>query len=196
MNPKLKITLTKKLAIASLPLVGILLIAFSYMACSKENSNETNSSAFVLKSSEIQSDSLLPKEYTCDSESSTLPLQWSGFPYGTKYFALIMHHEASATDIHWYWVMYNIPVSVQSLEKNVSGIGILGNNSVNGNIGYAPPCSQGPGPKRYTFTIYALSEPAILRVPPSEVSREVLLEAIKDITIASASLTVIYSRDI
>jgi Raf kinase inhibitor-like YbhB/YbcL family protein len=196
MKPILKITLTKKLAIASLPLVGILLIAFSYMACSKENSNETNSSAFVLKSSEIQPDSLLPKEYTCDGESSTLPLSWNGFPEDTKYFALIMHHEASVTDIHWYWVMYNIPVSVQSLEKNVTGIGILGNNSVNGNIGYAPPCSQGPGSKRYTFTIYALSEPATLTVPASEVSREVLLQAIKNITLASATLTVIYSRDV
>jgi phosphatidylethanolamine-binding protein (PEBP) family uncharacterized protein len=196
MNSKLKITLIKKLAVTCLPIIGILFIAFSYAACSKENSNETISSPFVLKSPEIQSDSLLPKEYSCDGESSTLPLSWNGFPDGTKYFALIMHHEASATDIHWYWVLYNIPVSVTSLAKNTSGIGTLGNNSVNGNIGYAPPCSQGPGPKRYIYTIYALSEPATITVPASEVNREVLLGVIKDITISSATLTVVYSRDI
>jgi phosphatidylethanolamine-binding protein (PEBP) family uncharacterized protein len=107
-----------------------------------------------------------------------------------------MHHEASATDIHWYWVIYNIPPSVTSLAKNVAGVGILGNNSVNGNIGYAPPCSQGPGPKKYVFTLYALSEEPVLSVSAFEVTRAVLLDAIKDITISSTTLTVVYSRQI
>jgi len=196
MRPILKIQHAREFTVGCLSLIGILLIAYACKACSKENNNETISSAFALKSSEIQSDSLLPKEYTCDGESSTLPLEWSGFPVGTRYFALVMHHEASVTDIHWYWVLYNIPLTVQSLEKNTTGIGTLGNNSVNGNIGYAPPCSQGPGVKSYVYTIYALSEPIALTVPASEVNREILLEAIKKITLASATLIVVYSRDI
>lgn len=107
-----------------------------------------------------------------------------------------MHHEASPTDIHWYWVMYNIPADLQSLAKNVTGVGTLGINSVNSNVGYAPPCSQGPGAKKYTFTLYALSEQVSLSVPNAEVTRDVLLEAIKNITLASTTLTVVYSRDI
>lgn len=166
------------------------------LACQKQTPLESVDSIFILTSSEIKQDSLLPKEYTCDGESATLPLEWDGFPENTKSFALMIRHEASPTDIHWYWVLYDIPSSVHSFPKNVSGIGTLGNNSVNGKTEYAPPCSQGPGPKKYTYTIYALSEVVNLSVPNSEVSREVLLDAIKDITLASATLDVIYSRDI
>jgi Raf kinase inhibitor-like YbhB/YbcL family protein len=166
------------------------------LACQKQTPFESVDSIFILTSSEIKQDSLLPKEYTCDGESATLPLEWDGFPEDTKSFALIMHHEASPIDIHWYWVLYDIPSSIHGLPKNVSGIGILGNNSLNGKTEYAPPCSQGPGPKKYTYTIYALSKAVNLSVPNSEVSRVVLLDAIKDITLASATLNVIYSRDI
>jgi len=196
MNSLIKIIRRNLLLFSWLPVMIIVMITVSGAACSKESSNETDSTGFILTSPEILSDSLLPKEYTCDGESATLPLRWSGAPEGTKYFALIMHHEASATDIHWYWVLYNIPLSVQSLEKNISGIGTLGNNSVNGNTAYAPPCSQGPGAKLYTYTLYALSQPVTVTVPASEVSREVLLEAIKNTTLSTTTLTVVYSREL
>jgi len=170
-------------------------IPLTLVACEKQNPVDSVDVNFKLSSPDIKQDSLLPREYTCDGESATLPLEWIGFPESTKCFALVMHHKASPTYIHWYWVLYDIPLSVQSLPKNVARIGILGNNSVNGNTEYAPPCSKGPGPKEYIYTIYALSDSVSLTVPHSEVSREVLLEAIKNITISSATLTVIYSRD-
>lgn len=175
----------------------ISLCIYSLSGCNKENDSiNEEESVFKLSSSEIGPDSLLPAEYTCDGNSSTLPLGWSGFPDNTACFALIMHHEASPTDIHWYWVVYNISPTVHSLPKNMTGIGILGNNSVNDEIGYAPPCSQGPGPKKYIYTVYALSDAVSLSVPEAEVSRAVLLNAIKNITLANATLTVIYSRKI
>jgi formylglycine-generating enzyme required for sulfatase activity len=95
---------------------------------------------------------------------------------------------------HWYWVLYDIPASVHGLAKNVSGVGTLGNNSVNGKTAYAPPCSQGPGSKSYTYTLYALSAAPQFTVPASQVSREVLLAAIKDRVLASAELHVTYTR--
>lgn len=158
--------------------------------------DENTSAIFELKSSVISNDSLLPVEYTCDGLSETLPLEWSGYPARTRYFALIMYTIASPTDIHWYWVLYNIPVSVNILAKNSAGTGTLGNNSVNGMAAYAPPCSQGPGFKKYILTIYALTDSVTTTVPPSEVSMNILVEAIKGITVASASLTVKYSRNI
>ena len=104
-----------------------------------------------------------------------------------------MHHVAPDT-IHWYWVLYNIPADITSLAKNTTGIGTLGNNSVNGNTAYAPPCSQGPGDKIYIYTVYALSAQPQFSVPASQVSRDVLLEAIQNITLASAKLHVVYAR--
>jgi phosphatidylethanolamine-binding protein (PEBP) family uncharacterized protein len=147
-----------------------------------------------LTSPDIKADGLLPMEYTCDGASSTLALEWSGAPAGTKSYAVTMHHLAGPDDIHWYWEVYDIPASVTSLPKNMTGIGVLGNNSVNGQLAYTPPCSKGPGPKEYIYTVYALSADPQFTVPASQVNRAVLLDAIQDITLDSAELHVIYSR--
>jgi Raf kinase inhibitor-like YbhB/YbcL family protein len=172
------------------------LAALVTLSCEKRADQSSPTGEFRLFSPEVGTDSLLPQAYTCDGESATLPLAWTGVPAGTRAFALSMYHVASPEDIHWYWILYNIPASVGLLPKNVSGIGTLGNNSVNDNIGYAPPCSQGPGPKEYVFTLYALSDTMVTTISQNEVSRQVLLNSIGGITIDSASLTVIYSRDV
>lgn len=153
-----------------------------------------SNSGFILTSPEVVEGGLLPKDYTGDGSSATLPLAWSGAPSGTRSFALIMHHVAP-DGIKWYWVLYNIPADVTSLPRNVQGVGTLGSNSVNPRVGYAPPHSKGPGPKKYTYTIYALSAPPEIAVPPARISRDVLLAAMKGLVLASAELNVIYSRE-
>ncbi len=153
-----------------------------------------NDSTFVMRSLEVVEGGMLPQEYTCDGSSTTLPLEWSCVPAGTKSLALIMHTIPGPNESHWYWVLYNIPPETKGLAKNVSCAGTPGNNSVNGRTEYAPPCSKGPGAKKYTYTIYALSAPPQFNVSPDKVSRDVLLSAIEDRTIDSAELNVYYSR--
>jgi phosphatidylethanolamine-binding protein (PEBP) family uncharacterized protein len=150
-------------------------------------------STFVLTTPEVIDGGMLPKEYTCDGSSATLPLEWSGVPSGTKSLAVVMHTIPGPNESHWYWVLYNIPADTKALAKNVTGIGNFGNNSINGKTEYAPPCSKGPGPKLYTYTIYALSAPPQFDVPASQVSRDILLSAIKDRTLDTAELNVYYS---
>lgn len=154
----------------------------------------STSNGFTLASPDLPTDGRLPVEYTCDGDGSTLALTWSGAPAETLSYAVIMHHVAAPDDIHWYWVLYDIPASVASLPKNVSGVGMLGNNINNGLAEYSPPCSQGPGDKEYIYTVYALSAQPQISVPASEVNRAALLDAIKDITLTSAELHVIYAR--
>ena len=154
----------------------------------------SNLESFTLTSPEVAEGGALPAEYTCDGTSSTLSLSWSDAPAGTQSFAVVMHHIASPEDIHWYWIIFDIPSVVTSLPKNSSGIGMLGTNSVNGKTAYAPPCSKGPGLKVYTYTVYALSAVPQFSVPASQVDRAKLLVAIEDITLASAELLVTYTR--
>jgi Raf kinase inhibitor-like YbhB/YbcL family protein len=135
----------------------------------------------------------LPAEFTADGASATLPLEWNGAPAGTKSYALIMHHEAP-DQTKWYWILYNIPADTQKLPKNVKGVGTAGNNSVNERPEYAPPRSKGPGPKAYIYTVYALAAPPEITGPPAKVNREVLLAAMRDKILASAQLSVVYSR--
>jgi gluconolactonase len=155
-------------------------------------SNASNVNGFVLTSPDLTEGNRLPVEYTCDGASSTLALAWSGSPAGTQGYAVIMHHVAPDNAIHWYWVVYDIPADVTSFAKNMTGIVSLGTNSVNDQNAYAPPCSKGPGDKEYIYSVYALS--AQPQITTSPVNRAALLDGIKDITLASAELHVVYAR--
>ncbi len=150
-------------------------------------------SGFSLTSPVVDDGGQLPVEFTGDGAGATLPLEWSGAPKGTKSFALIMHHIAP-DKTKWYWIIYNIPAKVKKLSRNVKGVGILGNNSVNGRREYAPPHSKGPGAKKYVYTLYALSGEPELSVKPAAVNREVLLSAMKKLILGKAEMSVIYER--
>jgi phosphatidylethanolamine-binding protein (PEBP) family uncharacterized protein len=151
-------------------------------------------SGFVLTSPDVLEGGALPVEYTCDGLSATLPLIWSKSPAGAARFAVIMHHVSGPGDSHWYYVDYNIPAGVSGLPKNGPGGGTLGGNSVNNLGGYAPPCSKGPGAKRYTYTVYALSKTISIDTPAPQISRDILLAAMQGSVLASAELNVIYTR--
>jgi phosphatidylethanolamine-binding protein (PEBP) family uncharacterized protein len=172
--------------------------AFMFLACScRDGATPAGSPSaidFELASPVVAEGGMLPVEYTCDGEGATLPLSWTGAPAGTQSLAVIMHHVASPTDIHWYWVLFDLPPVLDSLPENVSGLGRLGNNSVNGHPEYSPPCSQGPGQKMYTYTLYALSCAPAITIPDSLVSRAALLAAIAGTVLDSAMLHVTYTR--
>ena len=156
--------------------------------------NAKRSGNFRLTSSVVTNGGALPVEFTGDGASASPPLEWNGAPAGTKCFAVIMDHFPGPGDVKWYWTLYNIPADFHSLPKNVRGIGTLGNNSVNRQLGYAPPHSKGPGVKNYFITVYALSAPVEISLPPSQVNRNVLLNAMKDKILDSAQLKVTYDR--
>ena len=157
------------------------------------NFTPKRSGNFSLQSSAVINGGALPAEFTGDGAGSTLPLVWTGTPAGTKSYALVMDHLAPGNVMKCYWTMWDIPASVTRLPKNAQGIGKLG-PGFKGQIGYEPPHSQGPGPKTYVLTVYALSAPAQLNQPAREVTREVLLAAIKDSILDSAELKVVYDR--
>ena len=171
----------------------IALLSACAMAGKADSPAAPGAHAFVLRSPAVEDGGQLPVEYTGDGESATLPLEWRGAPSGTRSFALIMHHIAPDMT-KWYWIIYDIPAKTKSLAKNVKGAGTLGNNSVNGKIGYAPPHSKGPGPKKYIYTLYALSAPPKISVKQEKVNREVLLSAMKGLILGTAELSVIYTR--
>ena len=150
-------------------------------------------SAFVLRSAAVTEGGTLPKEFTGEGDGATPPLEWSGAPAGTQSYALIMHHTNHGETMS-YWVLYNIPASVQSLTKGVKGVGTLGISSRSERAGYVPPRSKGPGSRTYVFTLYALSSPPALNLRASEAGHEALLAVIKDKVLASADLSTTHTR--
>ena len=151
--------------------------------------------AFVLTSPEVADGGNLPIDYTGDGSGATPPLAWQGAPAATQSYALIMEHLAPGNVMKSYWVVWDIPTTVTSLPKNVKDVGKVG-ISFKGQLGYEPPHSQGPGPKTYVLSVYALSAPVQISQQPREVTREVLLTAMKDKVLASASLHVVNTRGV
>jgi phosphatidylethanolamine-binding protein (PEBP) family uncharacterized protein len=149
--------------------------------------------SFTLTSPDMVAGGAMPVAFTCDGQSQTPSLSWTSGPTGTMGYAIVMHHSPGPGDTHWYWVVYNIPLTTTKVAAGASAPGTLGTNSVNSQLAYAPPCSKGPGLKTYTYTAYALSATPSFTAG-TKVSRDVLLAAISNITLASSSLDVTYDR--
>lgn len=136
----------------------------------------------------------LPAEYTCDGAGVSPALSWSNAPSGTREFALLMTTLPGDGTTKWNWVLYAIPASASALARNSAGVGTAGVGSDGPQAAYQPPCSQGPGAKLYTFTLYALSAAPALPASASQVTGPVLTAAVASITLGSASLKLSYTR--
>jgi len=132
----------------------------------------------------------LPVDYTGDGSGVSMPVNWTGLPTRTKSLALSLWHEAPDQKKS-YWIVYNIPPTVQGLPENAQNIGTVGYNDQN-RAQYKPMMSKGGGVKEYNITVFALSaEPAFTT---DKVTRADLLKAIEGITLAYDTLTYTYER--
>jgi phosphatidylethanolamine-binding protein (PEBP) family uncharacterized protein len=149
---------------------------------------------FVLTSDAGPDGGTIPDEYSCDGSGSSPALSWSGAPEGTREFALMMTTLPVDGSTRWNWVLYHIPGTATGIARNGSSIGTLGTGSHGTVMMYDPPCSQGPGAKLYTFTLYALSASPDLTAGPEQVTGPVLTDAISSITLAQTSLNLNHAR--
>ena len=104
---------------------------FTLSACDDSNfelEQQTHINEFVLSSSAMADGDSLPTIYTCDGDSLSPPLTWHGAPEATKYYALVMHHDAPE-GVHWYWTLYDINADTTQVKAGES-LGQVGSNSV------------------------------------------------------------------
>lgn len=149
---------------------------------------------FTLTSPAVVDGGTLPVDYTCDGEGASPALTWANPPARTSEFALLMSTQPGDGTTKWNWVLYGIPAAAAGLPRNSTGVGTPGVGSDGPSAAYQPPCSQGPGAKVYTFTLYALSAAPRLTGPAGRVTGAMLLDAIAPVTLGSAVLTVSYTR--
>jgi phosphatidylethanolamine-binding protein (PEBP) family uncharacterized protein len=138
---------------------------------------------------------LLPQAFTCDGARLSVPLTWKGAPAATKSFTVLMTTLPGDGTTKWNWVLYNIPAGTTRLTVNTSGVGVLGAADDGAGNAYAPPCSQGPGAKIYTFTLYALSDNLVFTQPASQITGKVVTDALTSLTLNSSTLNVSYTRN-
>ena len=124
---------------------------------------------FTLTSTDIRHGEPLPKEVyaTYAGGNNVSPqLSWSGFPEGTKSFAVTCYDPDAPTGSgFWHWAVANIPASVTSLEHDAGAPGstLLPEGAITlpnekrepSFTGSAPP--EGTGVHHYWFAVHALS---------------------------------------
>jgi len=156
-------------------------------------------SKLTISSKDVSSSSELNKSTTCDGASISPALAWEGAPKSTKSYAITMDSipgplRPGETEVlkHFYFTLFNIPNTSTSIPSGVKNIGIIGRNFKESKPGYTSPCSQGPGAKIYTITVYALSSQITL--PAEEATEDALIKAMTGKVLASGQMSVTYTR--
>jgi len=149
----------------------------------------------IIKSNAFEDKGAINSKYTCDGENISPELSWSGFPEGTRSFALIADDPDAPCGTWVHWVVYDIPANVTALPEGVPDDEILPNGARQGlndfkDIGYGGPCPP-RGVHRYFFKLYALDEKLGLK---SGLSKKSLLDRIKGHVIAEAEIYGTYAR--
>lgn len=145
--------------------------------------------AITVTSPAFTADGTIPSRYTCDGDNISPPLAWSGAPDGTAAFALIVDDPDARGWIHW--LATDLPADADALDEGVSGTaaGTEGRTDF-GRTGYGGPCPPS-GSHRYSFEVFALSEPLGL---PDGFSADELRSAMEGKVLASGRLTATYRR--
>lgn len=123
--------------------------------------------AFDLRSADVAHGEQIPLSMYGPDMGGTArspQLEWSGFPEGTKSFALTCFDPDAPTGSgYWHWAVYNIPASVTSIDADAgasplslpAGATALRNDSGEpAFVGAGPP--EGTGVHRYMFVVHAV----------------------------------------
>jgi Raf kinase inhibitor-like YbhB/YbcL family protein len=101
----------------------------------------------------------IPKEFTCDGQNTSPPLEWSNVPKESKELALLVEDPDAPSGNFVHWTVYGIDPALRA--TTVAAVpegGTEGENSA-GKKGYTGPCPpEGDDPHRYVFALYALDE--------------------------------------
>ena len=157
------------------------------------------SKSLMLSSPDFKDGGTLPKDFTCDGKGISPSFSWSNVPANAQSLVLIMDTIPGPlrpgeveVEKHFYFTVFNIPKTATAISAGATNIGTLGQNFQGKTLGYAPPCSQGSGSKKYSTYLYALTSK--LTISPQDATEGNLLNAMTGYVISSAQLDVFYSR--
>ena len=154
--------------------------------------------AFTITSSAFAPNGSIPRQYTCEGDQTSPPLEFSGAPSGTKSVALIVEDPdvpdpAKPQRTYVHWVVYNIPAGTTTIHENAAKAlptGAAHGYNDSKKQTYAGPCPP-IGRHRYFFKLSALDTDLNFTVPPTKAD---LLKAMESHVLGNAELIGTYEK--
>lgn len=149
-----------------------------------------------LRSSAFADGSAVPRDFSCEGEDISPPLEWNDVPAATKSFALLCEDPDAPGGTWHHWAAYDIAGTQTSLPadagRNAQKLGFK--QAVNDfqKPGYGGPCPPPGSPHHYHFRLLALSV-ARLSVGEGSSCNRVASEA-RNHSLAEATLVGIFRR--
>ena len=112
----------------------------------------------------------IPTRYTCDGENISPPLNWVEIPANAKSLVLIIDDPDAPRETWDHWIIFNLPVNINSLPERVKEFPIgtkFGKNSW-GKENYGGPC---PPDKQHRYFFKVISEFLVLAYQPKLVNQ-------------------------
>ncbi|MBN2239744.1 MAG: YbhB/YbcL family Raf kinase inhibitor-like protein [Dehalococcoidales bacterium] len=153
--------------------------------------------ALTLVFEELGSNGDIPDVYTCKGQNVSPALSWSGVPFETKSFVLMVDDPDAPSGIFTHWIIYNIPPDVRSLSIALPKTRSLADGSLQGvnsfdNYGYDGPCPPIGEQHNYRFSLYALN--STIDLPPEAATRKAILSEIQPKMIGAVQVIGKYAR--
>jgi hypothetical protein len=95
-------------------------------------------------------------KYTCNGESISPPLQFSGVPAGAVTLGLVLTDQDANGLVHW--AVANIPVINTNIDEGAVPDGAIQATTTQGIAGYWAPCPPAGETHHYVMTAYAIAQ--------------------------------------
>ena len=156
---------------------------------------------FTLSSTDVQgqiANEQVFNSFGCSGKNISPQLSWKNAPAGVKSFAITAYDPDAPTGSGWWhWVVFNLPVSVDSVKTGASNkampAGTIESMTSYGSTGFGGACPpKGDKAHRYIFTVFALNTEKIEQT--SDARPELIGFFLNSHAIAKASIMAYYGR--